>query len=771
MRHIFIGCILLGVSLQLSCTLFRQSIPVIPIPFEFETKDGRFIINDGTKIFADTLNNRTAQVAEYFVNLINSGSGNNFEIEYGEPSEIQLKYIFLSTRFADSTLGPEGYTLSVNENRISIRALQPAGLFYGVQTLRQLLPAQLESSQPVTGIILEVPCIEIRDKPRFKWRGMHLDVCRHFFPKEFIKQYINYLALHKINRFHWHLTEDQGWRIEIKQFPRLTSVGAWRVDRKDQPWRRREPPRPGEKATYGGFYTQDDVREIVQYAADNFIVVIPEIEMPGHATAALASYPQYSCTGGPFYVYPGSYWPIEDIFCAGNDRTFTFLEGILEEVITLFPGEYIHIGGDEARKARWEKCSKCQARIAVEGLVDEDELQSYFIKRIESFLNKKGKRLIGWDEILEGGLAPNATVMSWQGMDGGIAAANAGHDVVMSPTSYCYFNFYQGRNDEPLAYEVFLPIEKVYKFEPVPPSIEKSKVHHILGGQANLWTEFIPTAEIAEYMLLPRLSALAEVVWSPISVRDYDNFNHRLLDFYDRLAWMDINFRIPPPLGLGGSDIFYTNTTCKIEAPYNACQIRYTLDGSDPTYDSPLYQSPLIISKTTWVKARTFLRNGRMSVPATKIFHLVNPDENGIAYSYYEGDWKKLPDVRVLKPDKTGEIFDIGVDITENRDINYAVLYESNLDIDRPGEYTFLTINDDGVRLVIDDEFVINDSGLYGQFENSGKIVLEKGIHSFKFLTQQRHSGKDLKVQYIPPGGVLQPIPASIFKKSAQAHL
>jgi len=445
-----------------------------------------------------------------------------------------------------SVPNPEGYELAVEHGRIQITGKEPAGVFYGVQTLLQLIPAQkqeIEKTACFSG--WAVPGVRISDGPRFVWRGMHLDVCRHFFPKSFVKRYIDLMAAHKMNVFHWHLTEDQGWRIEIKKYPKLTEIGAWRVDREDQVWNRRTPPRIGEKATYGGYYTQDDVREIVQYARERFITVVPEIEMPAHATAALAAYPELSCTGGPFFVMPGGVWPIVDIYCAGNEKTFELLEGVLSEVADLFPSKYIHIGGDEAAKANWKKCPKCQARIKAEGLKNEAELQSYFIKRIEKVLVSKNKRLIGWDEILEGGLAPEATVMSWRGMEGGIAAAKAGHDVVMSPTDCCYLDYYQTLNGEPKAIGDFLPLEKVYSFEPVPDLLEQDKRHFILGTQGNVWTEYMPTTERVEYMALPRMCALAEVAWSQQDQRNLDDFLTRMEAHYNRLDLMGVHYCRP----------------------------------------------------------------------------------------------------------------------------------------------------------------------------------------------------------------------------------
>jgi hexosaminidase len=453
---------------------------------------------------------------------------------------------------------------------------------------------------------------------------MHLDVSRHFLPKEFIKTYIDILAMHKMNVFHWHLTDDQGWRIEIKKYPKLTEVAAWRVDRENQPWSVRDSQRPGEKATLGGFYRQDEIREIVKYAAERSITVVPEIEMPAHATALLAAYPQFSCTGGPFTVPPGGVWPITDIFCAGNDSTFFFLQDILTEVMELFPSTFIHIGGDEADKKEWRVCPKCQARIKNERLKDEAELQSYFVQRIEKFLNSHSRRLIGWDEILEGGIAPNAAVMSWRGMEGGTAATRQGHDAVMTPGSHTYFNSYQGKEDlEPLAGGGYLPISKVYSFEPVPDGLTSEEANHIMGAEGCLWGEFIPSSQQAEYMVLPRIAALAEVVWSPKESRNWPDFAGRLelqMKRYDAAGYTyaksTYQVTITPSV-----DSVKKQVKLTLANEMNCPSIRYALDGSEPTMKSRLYKGPIAISRATTVKAGAFY-NGTLlgKVSTQKVF-------------------------------------------------------------------------------------------------------------------------------------------------------
>ena len=388
-----------------------------------------------------------------------------------------------------------------------------------------------------------LPNIVIKDAPRYKWRGLMLDVSRHFFDKEYIKEVISNLSMHKMNVLHLHLVDDQGWRIEIKKYPKLTEKGAWRVDQESAAWNGRRETTADEKGTYGGFLTQEDLREIVAYGQSLNVEIIPEIEMPAHVSSAIASYPELSCFEKPIGVPSGGLWPITDIYCAGKESTFKFLEDVLTEVMDIFPSQYIHIGGDEATKTNWDICPHCQKRIKEEGLKDSHELQSYFITRIEKFINSKGKKLMGWDEILEGGLAPNATVMSWRGVKGGIEAAEQGHDVVMTPNSHCYFDHYQGpMNDEPKAWGGYLPLSKVYQFDPVVESMTPEQASHVLGGQANLWTEFVPTNEQSEYMIYPRIAALSEAVWSPKESKDWNNFSSRVKQLFKRYDVKGLNY-------------------------------------------------------------------------------------------------------------------------------------------------------------------------------------------------------------------------------------
>ena len=504
---------------------------IVPVPSSFERGSGTFVLDENTRIaLADGGDAELLRVADLWVGPIRLATG--LPLSLGASGQIRLSL--------DAAAGAEGYSLIVGEGDVSVTGGDYAGLFYGLQTLSQLLPPGVADGVAGHRGPFELGAAEIRDAPRFPYRGMHLDVGRHFFGPEFVKRYIDMLARYKINRFHWHLTEDQGWRIEIRRYPLLTQLSAFRAETIVE---KNFDPYVGDGQRYGGFYTQEEIRDIVRYAADRFVTIIPEIEMPGHTLAVLAAYPELACTEGPFEV--GTVWGVHsDIFCP-SEETFEFLENVLTEVMALFPGEYIHIGGDEAPKVRWQESSFAQEVIRREGLADENELQSWFIRRIERFLNANGRRLIGWDEILEGGLAPNATVMSWRGTEGGIQAAQQGHDVVMTPTSHLYFDYYQSEehDSEPLAIGGFLPLERVYEYEPIPSDLTDEQAVHILGAQGNVWTEYMKTEQYVEYMVFPRLFALSEVVWSPADAKDLDGFLDRLRWHLKRLDALGVNYR------------------------------------------------------------------------------------------------------------------------------------------------------------------------------------------------------------------------------------
>jgi hexosaminidase len=574
------------------------SINIVPVPMQVTEGKGVFTIQKGTLIMVDETNG-TSDIAGLLVEKIRLSSGLNLETKAYNAAFPKNNSIVFTTLGADVALGKEGYTIDITETNVFVRSVSANGFFYGLQTLFQLMPADIEKQQ--SGLkSFTMPVVSIKDMPRFGYRGLQLDVGRHMFPVEFIKKYIDIMAMYKMNTFHWHLTEDQGWRIEIKKYPLLTQIGSTRkgtqIGKTDE----------SDTIPYSGFYTQAQAREIVAYAASKYITVIPEIEMPGHSVAALTAYPTLSCTGGPFEVR--TRWGVaDDILCAGNDSVFTFMQDVLTEIMDIFPSAYIHIGGDEAPKVRWETCPKCQARIKAEGLKDEAELQSYFIKRIEKFLVSKNRRLIGWDEILEGGLAPEATVMAWRGIQAAIDAATQGHDAIMTPVDYCYFDYYQGDPaTEPEANGEKLTLKTVYSYNPVPPVLTPEQAGHIIGVQGNVWTEYVKTPEAVEYKAFPRAIALAEVAWSQQDRRSWDDFINRMDNQFPRLDLMGVKY------SKGSFIVDFTMMRDKnrnlvvLSSETKGMEIHYTLDGSDPVPSSTSYVEPFELTKSAVVKAALF---------------------------------------------------------------------------------------------------------------------------------------------------------------------
>jgi len=507
--------------------------PVVPVPAEVDTGRRPFTLDRSTAIVLDDPSDvELRRVAEAWAAPLRAGSG--LPLPIAERGALRMG--------VGASGAPEGYRLDVDADGISVAGVDHAGLFYGLQTLSQLMPPGIESGSVGDGV--PVRAASIRDEPRFAYRGMHLDVARHFFDPDFVRRYIDLLARYKLNRLHWHLTDDQGWRIEIKGYPRLTEIGAYRdethVGHGEEPFR-------GDGQPHGGFYTQDEIRAIVAYAQDRFVTIVPEIEMPGHARAALAAYPELACDEGPFEV--ARTWGVfDDVFCP-TEETFRFLEVVLGEVAQIFPGEYIHVGGDEAPTTKWEESSAVQEMMQRQGYFEIDRVRSDFLRRVHGILADNGKRMIGWDEILDANLPEDAAVMSWRGTIGGIEASRRGHDVVMTPYSHLYFDYYQSeeRAREPLSIGGYLPLDTVYAYEPVPEPLRARDAARIVGAQANVWTEYMKTPEQVEYMLLPRMLALAEVVWSPASARDFEDFTRRLGWHLERFDALGVEYRPPDP--------------------------------------------------------------------------------------------------------------------------------------------------------------------------------------------------------------------------------
>lgn len=624
-------------SLVIALPLFltaQQKINIIPQPVSLIQNNGDFIIDNNTSLQYNPTDKNLQDAAHFFASYINHISG----IELSSNSH---KNKFIEFRLSKTDeIGDEGYLLNVTPSSVVITANTRAGIIYGMQSVFQTLPAIR------TNAVLQVPCMQVKDYPRFKWRGMHLDVCRHFFSPDFVKEYIDLLASYKMNVFHWHLTDDQGWRIEIKKYPKLTSVGAWRVDENDKVWGDRPQAKEGEPETYGGYYTQQQIKDIIQYAKERNVTIVPEIEMPGHSAAAIAAYPFLSCSQKPqLPMTGGNYKDVSSVLCVGNDSVFTFMENVLTEVINLFPSQYIHIGGDEVDKTSWKNCPKCQALKTKLGLKNEEELQSYFIKRIEKFIVSKHRKMIGWDEILEGGLAPEATVMSWRGESGGIAAAKMHHDVVMTPGTPLYFDHYQANPaTEPLAIGGFNTLKMVYDYNPIPQQLQGGYEKYILGAQANVWTEYITTPAYVEYMVLPRMVALAEAVWTPLNEKNWDSFNERVQSQFKKFGQLAINYckgnfraDIKPAIQNGK---LYASLFSEI---YQS-EIFYTTNGEVPTMQSEKYTAPVPIDSTLTLKAVIAVDGKIMSkVPAQQSFVMDKAVGKNVVYTnpvspYYMAD-------------------------------------------------------------------------------------------------------------------------------------
>lgn len=534
----------------------KDSTVIVPKPVSVVQQAGNFTIDKNTVI---TGNKFTAPEARYLQEFIRLNYG--WVLPVKESNAQNLSGNAINLRTARAYRKENEYFLKIRTNAVEISGAGSTGLFYGIQTFLQILPPE---KIPLPA---KLQNIEIYDHPRFAYRGMHLDVSRHFFPAAYVKKYIDYLAAHKFNTFHWHLTDDQGWRIEIKKYPKLTDVGSCRA----QTLTGRFGSGTYDGKKYCGYYTQAEIKDIVRYAADRHIKVIPEIEMPGHAVAALASYPELGCSGGPYKVFET--WGVTDqVFCAGKENTFNFLESVLDEVIALFPSEYIHIGGDEAPKAVWKTCPHCQKRIKDNELKNEHELQGYFTKRIENYLNNKGRKIIGWDEILEGNIKPSATIMSWRGQKGGIEGAQQKHNVIMTPDSYVYLDYSQTRNEDSVTIGNYLPLEKVYSFEPIPATLSAEESKYIVGGQGNLWTEYITNSSKLEYMLFPRMSALSEALWTAKDNRNWAEFEQKVPALFKRYEFWNSSYSKAyyemQPAVLPGDDnrSVYWNVTSKIDA-------------------------------------------------------------------------------------------------------------------------------------------------------------------------------------------------------------
>ena len=659
----------------------------------------------------------------------------------------------------DAAADRESYALTVDAAGIRLRAPAPQGLFYGLQTLRQLL----EQSDAERGLAF----VAIDDAPRFAWRGMHLDVARHLFPLEHIKRQLDLMARYKFNVLHWHLTDDQGWRLEIARYPKLTEVGAWR---KQTAVHRRDGGIDYDGRRYGGFYTQAQAREIVEYARRLHITVVPEIEMPGHMVAALAAYPELACTAGPFEVRVD--WGVDDNVLCPSERAFAFVEGVLDEVMAIFPSEYIHVGGDEAPVVRWQESALAQQLIRREGLKDEYALQGWFMRRVERYLQQHGRRMLAWDEMLAGDPAPSTTIMAWRSIGEGVKAAQRGHDVVMTPVSYSYFDYCQSRAvDEPVC-PMYLPLKQVYAFEPVPAQLTPAQAKHVIGAQANLWTEHIRTPQAAEYMLWPRALAMSEVLWSPAQARDWSGFSRRLGPQLAALGRMGVNYRVPEVLGLDGDVLSLApEAAIALQSPLADARIVYTTDGREPDAESPRYDGPIrlpLSTAPTMVSARLLTADGRLgpTMRASYALTTLQPAqaatreglEPGLRRDYFERALRDTDALLAAEPSRTDSVERIGIPDFAPQE-RFGLRYRGVVEVPADGIYRFSLASDDGARLLVDGQLLIDRDGPQSPGTTYGSVGLAKGVHALELRYFQGGGDRVLELQVGVDGGAPGDLP------------
>ena len=715
---------------------YNEGINIVPAPLSLTQQEGKFLLSSSTSFYAPTPESRI--VAQFFADKLKASTGYNFEIS----DKQDAKSISLIDN-PQLDMNDEGYQLKADANGVVITAKTPAGVFYGMQTLLQLLPAEVERTTEVNNIEWSLPYVDITDAPRYAYRGVHLDPCRHFITVENTKKQLDVMAMLKINRMHWHITEDQAWRIEIKKYPKLTEVGGTRIE--------------GEGYEYKGFYTQEEVKDIVAYAAARHITVVPELELPGHELAALAAYPHLSCTGEE--TSPRIIWGVEDlVMCPGKGEMFAFLEDVVEEMVALFPGTYFHIGGDECPKSNWKKCPDCQALIkreklfAKDGHTAEERLQSYVIGRMEKVLAKHGKRLIGWDEILEGGLSPEATVMSWRGESGGITAALQSHDVIMTPGSGgLYLDHYQGDYKiEPVGIGGYATLEKTYSYNPTPDTlVAMGKDNYIKGVQCNNWSEYFYTNELMEYRMYPRTVALAEIGWTALTNKDFNDFARRINNTSVRLDAHHINYHIPQPEQPNGSCNFVAFVD-SVVVPFTTTRpikVVYTLDGSEPTPQSAVYTEPFKFTASAQLKIRSVMPSGKMS--PTRVITIEKQNylpakevaQKTQGLKLKKSDGKYLDTATLMKATNWKE--SIVKSLSEIRDqrssvydahgiMFYGAIAEGYVDIPEDGVYFFSSNNN---QVWIDGKLLISNDGEVRRFSrNDTSVALAKGLHDFKVV-------------------------------------
>jgi hexosaminidase len=654
---------------------------------------------------------------------------------------------------------PESYGLAVDKGAVTITSPSSAGLFWGVQTLLQLLPPAK------TNLPVEVPGVTIEDEPRFAWRGMHLDVSRHFFPVSFIKRYLDLLAMHKMNRFHWHLADDHGWRIEIKKYPRLTSVGAWREDHRDEDWGRQAAFRkkvPAGSKPYGGFYSQDEIREVVAYASARQITIIPEIDMPGHSQALLAGYPELSCVNNKKYSVPyGSVYPFSDPLCPCEEGTYTFVQDVLTELLTLFPSPMIHIGADEVNRSSWEASPVCQALMKKEGMHASEELQSYFVKRVATFLSEKGRRTIGWQEMTEGGAPAGSIIMPWKGGDGLMPAIKAGHETVVANSEVYYFTPVRSE-----LHKDWVDLRKTYEYDPVPAGLNEVEAALVQGAQGHLWSEESQVPADVEYAVATAMAAVSESLWVDAKARNWDDFLRRAPEHFKRFDAMAVNYFVPRPT-ISANPFFSDSTEITIALPPLAEAIRYTLDGSAPGPQSEQYVRPFKVAQGVTVKATAYYPGGHTSRASSMTLKALQVHEGsaesgapGIAYEYLEGAVEAARDVatsKVLRRKGQGVLPTITLP-REHRDVEFAVRYTGKVFAAEEGVYVLCSESNDGTLIEIENDLVVDNDGVHGVRDVCGEVALKQGHHPIRVTYFQLGGGTSLRVDFHYKGHARVPL-------------
>ncbi|MBJ6142278.1 family 20 glycosylhydrolase [Hymenobacter sp. BT559] len=751
-----VGCLLVGrvAGAQSAGTAF----PLIPYPTSLVPASGSFAITGATRLVLPA-GGKFVQEAQQLQHLLANGLGKPLPAaKLATAGSIALVY-------DPAITAPEGYRLTVTPQRVTLAAKEPAGMFRAVQTVRQLLPPTIE--KPGKTASLRLPAVQIQDQPAYSWRGMHLDVSRHFFSVEYLKKYLDLLALYKFNKLHLHLTDDQGWRIEIKKYPELTTLGAWRTlnnqdsacikKSKDNPDFALDPKhlrqRKG-RTEYGGFYTQQQLKDIIAFAAARHIEIIPEIDMPGHMMAALRAYPALSCTGTATW---GKEFSVP--LCPCNEGTYEFAQNVLSEVAALFPSRYVHIGADEVEKTTWAQAGACTELMQKEGIKDVNGLQSYFVRRIERFLQSKGKKMIGWDEVLDGGVDASATVMYWRTWvpDAPLRAARNGNQVVMTPNNPLYFDYLPDKNS----------LAQVYQLQPTPPALMGTDAAKaILGAQANLWTEQVPTENRADYMVLPRMTALAEVVWT--NKPNFAAYQQRLKAHYPRLGQLGAHYRVPDLGGFVEESVFTTSTTLAVQKPLNNLTLRYTTDGSNPTATSPMLAKPLPISQPATIKLAAYTPEGLKGDTYTINYKQQNnaePARNqsttaGLTATYFTGYFPKSAAMQQATAKGSAVVNAVAVPKQAETD-KFGVQFRGYLDVPTTGIYTFYLTCDDGGILRIADRMVVDNGGLHSAIEKSGQVALAQGLQPFALDFVEGGGGYSLLLKYSLNGSTPQPVPAS----------